>query len=203
MIGRGSTSLSPGGLMASSDSRRAFRLYITSVSSGSCISRPTALPMARISSLVKSALVASPFQIRWAHIAAKRPRRQDACRLHLAHLEAPYRVGYTGQNLVEDEIKLWLRMRPSLSTWAWSPTISNFLRRGPYAIGHTSWYEAGRGSTNSFQMSARTKRRKWWTGPGYSCVRHTVGASSTPKGFASMDPTPNWSDFQSASKMAT
>ena len=44
MIGRGSTSLRPGGFIASNDSRRAFKLYITSVNSGSWMSRPTALP---------------------------------------------------------------------------------------------------------------------------------------------------------------
>ena len=44
MIGRGSTSLRPGGFIASNDSRRAFKLYITSVNSGSWMSTFKKMP---------------------------------------------------------------------------------------------------------------------------------------------------------------
>src|SRR5215831_16244949 len=68
-MGKGSTCSSSAGLMASRASSRALRLYVTSVSSGSGISNPTACPRARISSLVRSTISASfPRSTAWTPI---------------------------------------------------------------------------------------------------------------------------------------
>src|SRR5215471_4865190 len=56
-MGRGSTWSSPRGLTLSSKSFRAFRLYVTSVSSGSSRASPTARPRLLTSSCDRSAIL--------------------------------------------------------------------------------------------------------------------------------------------------